>query len=220
MIEGIRLKLRKIQIKKYASKHNKDIADTNITIISNNCWGGQVYESYGIQKQSPTVGLFMFAKDYLMFCSHLEECLAAELEFIEPSQSKWKDMPQLQDERYGTYPVGRLSLNGYDIEIFFLHYKNKEEAKEKWSRRCKRVNLDRLIIKFNDQNGFEEADIKTFSELPYANKIFFTVGKYPKVEGVNTYRVSQLFKRNGITASHEPICDNRYVNIAEMINSI
>lgn len=112
MIEGIRLRLRKIQIHRHALTHHSDIRDGNFTIISNNCWGGQIYESFGLQKQTPTVGLFMFAEDYLAFCTHLAECLTLPLEFIEPSDSKWISMPQLQDERYGQYPVGRLFLAG------------------------------------------------------------------------------------------------------------
>lgn len=221
MIEGIRLRLRKIHIKRYAQKHNSDIADENFTIISNNCWGGQVYESYGLQKRTPTVGLFMFSEDYLTFCAHLEECLSTSLEFIDPYDSKWKSMPELKDDRYGQYPVGKLVLtNGDNIEIFFLHYKSREEALEKWTRRCKRVNLNRLIFKFNDQNGFTPENLKTFSELPYSNKLFFTIGDYSDIAGVRAFRVFQIYNRQCITASHEPVCNNRYLDIARFINSV
>lgn len=37
------------------------------TIISNNCWGGTVYESYGLPKQSPTVGMFVMPRDFETF---------------------------------------------------------------------------------------------------------------------------------------------------------
>ena len=40
------------------------------TIFSNNCWGGMIYESYNLPKNSPTVGLFFFADDYIFFLEH------------------------------------------------------------------------------------------------------------------------------------------------------
>lgn len=64
----------------------------------------------------------------------------------------------------GTYPVGKLercSENEYagvddsavdcasdieSIEIFFLHYHSEQGAKEKWERRIKRINWDKLLI--------------------------------------------------------------------------
>ena len=39
----------------------------NKCIISNNCWGGVIYESYSLPKLSPTVGMYFSPKDYLKF---------------------------------------------------------------------------------------------------------------------------------------------------------
>lgn len=56
----------------------------DFTIISNNCWGGMIYESYNLPKNSPTVGLFFFAEDYICFLENLKEFVEAPLEFISP----------------------------------------------------------------------------------------------------------------------------------------
>ena len=42
---------------------------------------GMVYESYNLPKQSPTVGLFFMASDYILFVSDLKEYLSADLTF-------------------------------------------------------------------------------------------------------------------------------------------
>ena len=54
--ETIRLKFRNnIYLPLTSALRRKQLDDENFTIISNNCWGGTIYESYGIKKQSPTV---------------------------------------------------------------------------------------------------------------------------------------------------------------------
>ena len=45
-IEGIRLKILEFQRKFLANYRQKKINKKNFTIISNNCWGGEIYESY------------------------------------------------------------------------------------------------------------------------------------------------------------------------------
>ena len=58
---------------------NKKIKDKEFTIISNNCWGGMIYESYGLQKQTPTVGLFIMPDDYIKFLRNLREYVSQEI---------------------------------------------------------------------------------------------------------------------------------------------
>lgn len=42
---------------------------TDFSIISNNCWAGSVYRSYGLPYLSPTVGLYFFADYFIRQCS-------------------------------------------------------------------------------------------------------------------------------------------------------
>lgn len=225
--EGLRLKILEFKRKKFAGLRQKQLKNKNFTIISNNCWGGMTYEAYGISKQSPTVGLFFMAEDYIKFISDLRGFVEGNLKFIKPEESRWKSAPQVGgDKRFGSYPIAVLSNKNDEIEIFFLHSHSENEAREKWSRRCKRINWDKLLIKFNDQNGCTNEDIMKFIQLPYKNKLFFTAKKwedeqkYRSVLGSNFWVVHQFTKDNNITASHEPFGASRYINITEILNHL
>ena len=105
--EGLRLKVLKVKRKAFAKSRKKRLKDTSFTVISNNCWGGMLYESYYLPKESPTVGLFIMASDYIKFISDLKGYLKSELTFIDPADSKWFEEVS-DDKSYGTYPVGKL----------------------------------------------------------------------------------------------------------------
>ena len=61
--EGLRLKILKYWRVGLANHRKKQLKFTDFTIISNNCWGGMIYESYNLPKESPTVGMFFMATD-------------------------------------------------------------------------------------------------------------------------------------------------------------
>ena len=69
----------------------KKLNKTRFTIISNNCWGGGIYERYNLVKQSPTIGLYILPGDYLKFISNIKHYLHCKLEFIDPNCSENKE---------------------------------------------------------------------------------------------------------------------------------
>ena len=152
--------------------------------------------------------------------SDLKGYINGELTFIKPEQSRWKDAPQVSgDKRYGTYPVGILSNGENTIEIFFLHYHSEQEAREKWERRIQRINWDKVLVKFNDQNGCTEKEVDKFMKLPYRNKLFFTCKEWPNINGEYTI-IHQFPKYDSMMTSYEPFGKNRYRNIDKIINEL
>jgi uncharacterized protein (DUF1919 family) len=141
--------------------HNKDF-----TIISNNCWGGGVYEDLGQKYNSPTIGLFFFAPCYFEFLKNLKSNLSEEISFV--SDSKYPKARELQEKQ--SYPIGTL---GGSIEIHFLHYHSCDEARDKWNRRRLRVNYDNLFLSFSDSEGYDLDGLEFFDSLPFS-KVFFT----------------------------------------------
>ena len=161
------------------------------------------------------------AKDYIEFLSDLKGYINGKLTFIKPEESRWKDMPQISgDERFGSYPVGVLSNGKNTIEIFFLHYHSEQEAREKWERRVQRINWNKLLVKFNDQNGCTETEVNKFMEMPFKNKVFFTCKHWPNENGGGYTFVHQFPRHEFIMASYEPFGKSKYIDITKLLNEL
>lgn len=170
--QSILLKKNKIGSK----KRNNDLLNKDFTIISNNCFAGLTYEYLNLPYNSPTIGLYIFAKDYIKFIYDLKYYLGIELKELKPANSKYyNELLKLGQE---DSVMGILD----DVEIVFLHYKSFEDAKDKWTRRCERVNFDNIIYKFNDQNLCTINELEAFHRFNAKNKICFTAKKYPYEE--------------------------------------
>lgn len=150
----------------------KKLNNTDFTIISNNCWGAHVYEYFALQKQSPTVGCYFFAEDYIKLLENFKYNINQKLCFISFNESKHKDELLSYGGKNLKAPIGVLNNN---IEIIFLHYPNQDLALEKWNRRVNRINYDNLIFKFSHQNSCLDNHIERFDKLSLnGKKICFT----------------------------------------------
>ncbi|MGL4672106.1 DUF1919 domain-containing protein [Cetobacterium sp.] len=154
------------------------IKNKEVSVISNNCWGGFMYQRYNLKYNSPFIGLFIYAPDYIKLLKNLEQNLKSQLKFIKKEESKYRDKITLNEIKY---PIGLL---GEEIEIHFLHYKTKEEAEEKWQKRLKRIDFQNLVVKFSDRDLCNEDLIYEFDKLKYEKKICLTSREYKKLKSV------------------------------------
>lgn len=147
------LEVPNLNLKNYFSLKNK-----NISIISNNCWGGILYKALGLECLSPFKNLFLEDADYLRLLSNLEKYMEKPLEFAYYAidlHSKEK------------YPVMRVD----DVFIHFNHEKEIESAIENWERRKKKINYNELFVEMYTED--KEVAIK-FSQLDqYEKKVCF-----------------------------------------------
>ena len=154
--------------------------NTNFVVISNNCWGGEIYRRLGMQYNTPFIGLYIYGPDYIKLLKNLAYYLSIELSFVETS--KWLSSPV-------SYPVGVLD----DVELHFVHYENKELALAKWNRRLKRMNeftgTDKYFFKIDDRDLSDENIIMSFHNLPYRNKVSFGVDQ---LNAENHFRVEEF----------------------------
>ena len=184
------------------------IKNRNITIISNNCWAGIFYRNNNLEYLSPTLGSFIMAEDYIKFVSNLKKYINAELTFINIEQSKYKNY--LKKLNYSS-PIGKID----DVEIMFLHYKNEEEAKEKWNRRKNRINWDKIIYKFSDQNMCTYEHLKEFNDLKVKNKILFITRKYDEIDSIQIKKY-----KNSENVADDIKSYKKYFNAIKYINNI
>lgn len=205
--------IEKIETKKIKEKRCKKLINNNFSIISNNCYAGWVYRNFNLPYKTPTVGLFIMPDDYIKLINNLKYYfLECDLKFIDCNNSKYKDYLKYKDERFGSYPIGLLD----DIEIHFLHYANEKEAKEKWNRRCKRVNWDNLILKFDDQNLCTFDNLKDFSRIKTsAKKICFVANQENKLDKDFIY--VKEFKKDSYMID-DTWYNNKYVDLIKFLN--
>ena len=164
------------------------IDDPHVSIISDDCWGGEYYRELGIPYLTPTIGLWINAPGYIDFICNLRDNLHAEICFT--------------DSAYH-FPFCR--LNG--VEIGFMHYKSQEETNAKWRRRCERVNPDRLFFKIDfGRPGFTMDDIERWNEIALPNSIALVNEKFRgcrvhngihlpdwKLDGAKQYAISKKY---------------------------
>ena len=183
------------------------LKNTDFSIISNNCWGGRVYQRYNLKYSSPTIGLYFMAEDYIKFLKNLKYYLNKDLNIININESKHKNT--LLKRNYNGI-IGKID----DIEIMFLHYRTPNEAIDKWNRRKERINWDNLIVKFNDQNNCKYEHIMEFDKLKFKNKICFSSKDYKKIKSnifMSEYKNHEYVK-NDVTKYKKYIKIDKFIN--------
>lgn len=183
-------------------RDRKRLKNKDFTIISDNCWGGRVYQELGLPYLTPFIGLFVFSSDYIKLLQNLEYYMTRELSFT-------------KDSKYGkfTYPVGIID----DIEIHFLHYLNENEALEKWNRRRERINWNNIFIKMNDSDLCTPDLINDFNSLNFRHKIFFSSKNIPAVESLVFFK--ELEHQKSILNGEDMYLYRKYFNVLNWLNS-
>lgn len=134
------------------------IKESGLSIISNNCWGGVVCRTLGIECCSPFKNLFVLDEDYIKLLRNFKSYIKKPLVYT-------RDEVDLHSNK--TYPVMLLG----DLEIHCNHADNPDEARESWERRCKKINYENLYVEMytESQHIAEE-----FSELQqFSKKVCF-----------------------------------------------
>ena len=179
------------------------------SIITNNCFGGRIPQDLGYTYNSPTAGLFFPYPDYITFLKFLPECIQAKLRLKQTS--KHHGIQRYLDTLPYHVPVGYLEVEGREIEIIFLHYHTDEEAVEKWQRRCRRVNLNHLIVFGSDNDECTKEDIIEFLRLPYKEKFFFSAHDYGIKDSNEYCTVKEMIKAGKINSYDQAHILYRYL---------
>lgn len=196
-------------------RERRHIKGTDFCIISNNCWAGIIYQKFGLRYNTPTAGLFIMDDDYIKFVESLDHYIDCVLEFIPLTEARYYPYLSKQQTIHDDYPVARLD----DIEVFFLHYANEQEAREKWQRRCERFkqcNREHILIKMSQRDNLSTENLDRFAALPFKHKICFTTLEHNADCVVTVPEMADLFIQGG---DETPFTLN-HINIYDLINSL
>lgn len=137
----------------------------SFTILSDNCWGGRLYDKFALQYLSPTIGLGISPNDFVKFVENMEFYLKKIPTPIEETQKRVNGEWGFYDCELG------------DIKLEFRHYKNAEVAISKWERRKRRIVQENIILKMTySPDSMDDETLNRFLKLPY-KKILFTSNK-------------------------------------------
>jgi uncharacterized protein (DUF1919 family) len=155
-----------------AHERRRRLANKRFTIISNDCWGAEVYKDLDLPFDTPLIGTFLVDPCFIALCHDPEIILRAPLRFVE--SSRYEHVNMLRKKKW--FPTGTL---GDTVEVQFLHFTSEAEALEKWNRRLGRSHFDRLFFKFSADNDpiIDPAHLAAFDALPL-RKIAFSNGKH------------------------------------------
>lgn len=155
------LRPRIVTPQKRAALEKKDIS-----ILCNNCTGGFILHDLGLRFDSPTINMFFHELDFFDFIEHFDYYMTQQL--IQIPNPKY-------DQNAPDYPVAILNGGGVkDIELHFLHYKNFDEANEKWEIRKARLHPENLYVIWTFMGMPQDEDIYMRAQnLPVKNKVVF-----------------------------------------------
>lgn len=123
----------------------QNLIENPVTILSDDCWGGYVYNRLKLPFASPLINIYWDRDQYVEFISDPLFYLDTELKMVRDGN--------LHD---GVYPIGSLGDEKHKVEMQFVHNVDFHEAKEQWDRRKQRINKQNLFVKM----GFTVCDKK------------------------------------------------------------
>lgn len=143
------------------------------TLITNNCWGGIIYNNYGREFDSPTINLQILPEYFPDFCTFLKFYLCMELEEC-TELDMWQEayMYHMFGDNRPDCPIGLLN----DMPVVFQHYGTFEEAKRKWYERRERVDYNDIGYMFHAKNISYKAAALEFLDRDLPNSICITEG--------------------------------------------
>lgn len=145
----------------------------DFSIICDDCIVLGIYHKFGLQYTTPTLGLFFYPEDYINFLEKFEYLIRQPLRFTDTSRHT--EANKLRKTMH--YPIGIL---GENVEIQFLHYKDKKEAADKWERRTRRINFKNLFFIYSGgEQALKEGFLARYQKLPFVHKIFLVFSSSP-----------------------------------------
>ncbi len=122
------------------------IRKSKISIVSNNCWGGVLYNTLGMQCMSPFKNVSFSPYDYIKILSDLRHYLS-----VDPVWTGRKEMDGNQNRE-----VPMLKLD--DVYIKCNHDPDAETAIQNWKRRREKFNWDNILVEmYAEEREVEKA---------------------------------------------------------------
>ena len=135
------------------------LKNSNLSIVSNNCWGGLICHTLGIECLSPFKNVSFSDADYIKLLKSFKEYLK-----LDPI---WKGEKALDQNSNTQVPILKLG----DITIKCNHELDGEIAIKNWKRRRNKFNWDNIFVEMYTESICIENEFLLLSE--FEKKICF-----------------------------------------------
>lgn len=161
IISGQAFRLPLFDFKKYVS-----LIDNPVTILADDCWGGQVYHYLGLPFSTPLINIAWETEEFFKFIQDPVFYLKSDLQMVYFGDIS-KEKP----------PVGMLGEKEKNVKMNFIHCLNFNEAQENWKRRVPRINYNNIFIKGYIPSGAKDDEVEGYIEayknVPYKKVLFY-----------------------------------------------
>ena len=170
----------------------KKINHHDFSLISDNCWGRELYTFLELPYATPTVGIGI-GKDFLDFIENLNKEYAYDVKELDKKHCD----PALKL----IYPVGTTPY----AKIHFLHYEKFDVAQRLFRMRYKKINPNRIFYKidFDFFNKHTAEDIKRWNKMKLPNSVAFYSDDTTKFYSGKIH--------NGVYIKKKHFTDNNYI---------
>lgn len=187
------LKIRQKKFKKHGL-HPKDVS-----ILSSNCWGGELYHDAGMRFLSPTINLTFDPLDFITFINRIKEIRSSTM---------------VEENTDEPYPVGLLKYSdGKYIRVYFVHYNSFEDAKEIFYKRAMRIT-DKIVVLLMVRN-LSKPVIEAFDSIPYKKICIFGDTKEQISNNSNFIQFKKI-----ITSKKDVLSFKSYLNGRRVIDDV
>lgn len=157
-----KINLNKIKNKLHLLLLRKRNKNKNFTIISQNCIGGLIYSTLGMEFLSPTINSFIEGEGFVKLVENFEYYMSLKPEFLRVETIKSQNLTT-------AYPILILG----DINIHCVHYKTPEQAITAWERRKARINYNNIFVIANSWNMKENKSwMQRIDKCKYKSIVF------------------------------------------------
>lgn len=132
------------------------LKQSSVTLISDDCWAGRLYEDFGLRCLSPFIGMGFTPSEYLNFITHLRKPGAL-------------NVLSVSSEERG-YPI----ITTPHARLFGAHDKSDRDFQRRYERRCSLIDWEHIYIKIDlGRKKYREEDIHRWNELKLPNSVAF-----------------------------------------------
>lgn len=143
-------------VRKRERARSKKLINSRLSILCNNCCGGFICQDLNFPYNTPTAGVEIHPIDFCRLAVNPEHYLSIDVRELTDSSFCRREPFKKRPKKW----IAQLD----DFDVYFTHYPDGDEAREKWNRRRKRFNKDMAMALLVENPFFDETTTDLYLE--------------------------------------------------------